>query len=66
MRQILKDAGHHLDLQHQIGDMVAEAVDRALKLLNASGGQRPERPSGYQFPARTPEEIRDTPAAKEV
>lgn len=50
------------DVALQVGDMVAEAVDQAIRQLLHNGGGAPQTPSGYLHPARTAEEVRATAA----
>jgi hypothetical protein len=59
----LLDDGIPNDVASQVGSMVAEAVDRALRALLANGGGVPTQRTGYALPARTAEEVKRDPAA---
>ncbi len=65
VKQIMEEHGHNADVVFQVYEMVGNAVDFALKHLTRNGGARPQPLKGYQHPARTAEEIRNTPAAND-
>ena len=46
------------DIVLQVTDMARESIDRAIRQLTANGGGKPQQAQGYQFAARTGDELR--------
>lgn len=65
VEETLLDDGVPTDIAFQVGQMVGEAVDRALRQLMLNGGGPPIQPSGYVLPARTASDVAMAPAADE-
>ena len=64
MSQVLEKHQLPPDIVLQVTDMTREAIDKALRQLTANGGGKPQQAQGYQFPARTPAELRGKAATQ--
>lgn len=64
MSQVLTNHKLPEDIVLQVTDMTRESIDKAIRQLTANGGGKPQQNTGYQFAARTGQELRGAAPTK--